>query len=96
MAMTDTPITTTTNPPATVGEQIKAFLGDLARPFAVYAVSGAEAWAIFSGRDAASIGAGGVVLAALFAAKTVEVQQAGKQAAAVSIAQAAGPTSTAP
>ena len=85
--MTDTPITTTVPPPPFI-EQAKGFLGDLARPFAIYAVSAAEGWAIFVGKDSGIITAGGVVLGALFAAKTVEVQQAGKQARDVAVAQA--------
>ncbi|HTK34535.1 MAG TPA: hypothetical protein VL358_04505 [Caulobacteraceae bacterium] len=89
--MTDTPILPSTVPPPTKADQVKGLLGDLARPLVMIMVGGAEAWSIFVGKDAGVVTAGGVVLAALWAAKTLEVQQAGKQDAQVKIAQAATP-----
>lgn len=77
-------------PPAPVRaiDLARTFIGDLARPFAVYVVSAAEAWAILAGKDAGIITAGGVVLGALYAAKTIEVQQADKHARDIAVAQA--------
>jgi hypothetical protein len=74
---------------------LKDFLGDLARPFAIYSVAAAEATAIFKLADAGVITAGGVVLAALYASKTIEVQQAGKHETQVKVAEAKAATAAA-
>lgn len=90
--MTDTPVPLPTVPPPPKIDQVKALIGDLARPFAIYAVAFTTASAIFIGKDVGVITAAGVILAALYGTKTIEVQQAGKQAASVEIAKAASTT----
>jgi hypothetical protein len=92
--MTDTPVQPQTFPPPSNLDQWTASIGNLARPFAVYAIAASTFWAIVSGKDVGSIAAAGTILGALYAAKTVEVQQQGKQAASVEIAKAASPTAT--
>jgi hypothetical protein len=81
---TDTPIAA---PPGAV-DTLKAFIGDLARPFALYAVALATAKVICGGAPADVIGAAGLVLGALYGAKVVENIQQGKHDAQVAVAQA--------
>ena len=68
--MSDTPVSPQTYPPPSRAEVFKSVVGDLARPFAMYAVSAAEAWAILSGKDAASIGAANAANAVLGCSST--------------------------
>lgn len=86
--MTDTPIHPETVPPPRWPDTLKSFIGDLARPFALYSIAGATSWAIFVGKDAGIVTSGGVILALLYGAKAVEIQQQGKRDADVAIAQA--------
>lgn len=80
----DTP---TPRPPDSL-DVFKGFIGDLARPFALYSTSGATAWAIFHKAPADVIGAAGAVVAVLFSAKAAENAYAAKQDANVKVAQA--------
>lgn len=84
---TDTPTVVTVPPPSRM-EQIKAMIGDLARPFAIYSISAATAWSIIAGQTADKIGAAGLIVAALFGAKAYENQQQTKSAAQVEVAKA--------
>ena len=92
---TDTPVNASW-PPATLMEQIKATAGDLARPFVQYAIGGATSAAIIivalrvdNGNDGAIvIGAAGLIVSAIFAAKSIENSQASKHTASVEIAKA--------
>ncbi|HEY1071517.1 hypothetical protein [Brevundimonas sp.] len=90
--MTDTPI----QQPPTRLERVKAFIGDLARPFAIIATSFAASWAtiviayrVENGNDGA-IFIGGVFagVGALYIGKAWEVAKTGKQSAEVEIAKA--------
>lgn len=72
-------------------EQVKTFIGDLARPFALYAIAISTAWAIFRLADPATIAAAGGVLALLYGAKAYEVQQQAKASATVEVAKAQAP-----
>lgn len=83
--MTDTPVPQ----PPTRSERFKAFVGDLARPFAMYSVAGTTSWAIYDhATDATKLTAAGFILAALYGAKSYENGAQAKQAAAVQVAQA--------
>lgn len=93
--MTDTPTQAMTYPPPPRSEVIKAFIGDLARPFAIYVTSAAAAIATVlvafrteNGTDAsillAAVFAG---VGALYGAKSWEVAKTGKQAAEVEVAK---------
>lgn len=96
--MTDTPLQPASSPPVPRSEIVKAFIGDLARPFAIYVTSGAAAIATVmvaarteNGTDAAILlGAVFAGVGALYTAKAWEVAKTGKQAAEVEIARAAG------
>lgn len=96
--MTDTPVQPRTFPPTPKIEVIKAFIGDLARPFAIYVTSGAAAVATImvanrteNGTDAAILlGAVFAGVGAIYTAKSWEVAKTGKQAAEVEIAKAQG------
>lgn len=89
--MTDTPVTY----PVSRLERVKAFIGDLARPFAIIATSAAASIATVivstrteNGNDGAIlIGAIFVGVAALYGAKSWEVAKTSKQAADVEIAK---------
>ena len=78
-------------------DRIKALLGDLARPYALYATATATAYSIFTiapkvtGGEAGAfvIGAAGVILTALYAGKVIENNNTAKRAAEVKIATAA-------
>lgn len=92
--MTDTPVT------APVGrlERAKAFIGDLARPFAIIVTSGAAGWAsvvvayrVENGNDGAILmGAIFAGVGALYIGKAWEVAKTGKQSAEVEIAKVTG------
>lgn len=90
--MTDTPIT----PPATKSERLKAFIGDLARPFAIYvttACAGASfiiiALRVENGNDGAIfLGGVGLIVGALIGARAAENINSAKRSAEVEIAKA--------
>ena len=92
--MTDTPIPD----PPTKGERIKAAVGDLARPFAIYVISaGAAAGVVIvalkveNGNDGAIFyGAVGVLVGLVIGARAVENINTTRQAAKVEIAKATG------
>jgi hypothetical protein len=75
--MTDTPMTSRESPPLPRSEMVKGFIGDLARPFALYAMgSGTCVAAVIgamkcqNGTEASLvIGAAGVVLAGCYGVK---------------------------
>lgn len=102
--MTDTPIAPPTFPPPSKLDQIKAFVGDLARPFAIIAtsLSAAVVPVIVVVRvapdrldliaAAAFIGAIYAGVGGIFWGKAWENAKTGKQAADVEIAKAAAPT----
>lgn len=80
---------TPTPQPPTRSERFKAFIGDLARPFAMYGVAGTTSWGIFDhNTDATKLGAAGLILAALYGAKSYENGTQAKQTATVQVAQA--------
>jgi len=89
--MTDTPVT----PPPTRLERLKAFLGDLARPYAIVVIASATCYAII----AESIGvekltAAGIIITALYASKTIENQTQARAEATQAKATAAIATAT--
>lgn len=96
--MSDTPVLPQSWPPPSRLDQIKAFVGDLARPFAIistsYAASHATiviAYKVGSFSEAAIfIGAVFAGVGALYGAKAWEVARTGKQAADVEIAKTTG------
>jgi hypothetical protein len=101
----DTPIAPKSFPPPSMMDQWKAFIGDLARPFAIYATSGAAALATVAiafknddGFSAAAIFIGAVYagVGALYAGKAWENVKAGKSAADVEIAKAQAQAGTTP
>lgn len=92
--MSDTPVTA----PPTRLERVKAFIGDLARPFAIYVTSAAAAWAtvslsarVNSPEAAVFIGAVLAGVGAIYWGKSWENAKAGKQAAEVQVARAENP-----
>lgn len=97
--MTDTPVTPHTFPPVPASERVKAFLGDLARPFAIIASSAAASWAtVVIAYKVTSFGEAALFIAAVYAgvgalygAKSWEVAKTGKQAAEVEIAKQTTP-----
>lgn len=96
--MSDTPITPPTFPPASPVESIKGLVGDLARPFAIYATSFGAAVATIQIAQKVMDGTTGAIfiaavftgVGALYGAKAWETAQTGKQAASVQIAQVTG------
>jgi hypothetical protein len=78
--MIDTPVTPRDVPPVYASERVKAFIGDLARPFAIIATSFSAAWAtivisskVENGNDGAIFaGAYFLGVATLYGAKAVE------------------------
>ena len=97
--MPDTPMRERTFPPPTRLEQIKSFVGDLARPFAIIATSLSAAistviiaWKVEAFEGAAIfIGAVYVGVGGIYTAKAWEAVSAGKRAADVEIAKASTP-----
>jgi hypothetical protein len=75
--MTDTPVTPRDVPPVHASELIKAFIGDLARPFALYATGGGTAAATVIGamkcedgtQASLVIGAAGLILGGMYGVK---------------------------
>lgn len=100
--MTDTPVLPQTWPPPSRIDQVKSFVGDLARPFAIisssYAASHATiviAYKVNSFSEAAIfIGAVFAGVGALYGAKAWEVARTGKQATELEIAKVAAPAQT--
>jgi len=101
--MTDTPVTATQVPPVPTSERIKAFIGDLARPFAIIATSYAAAHAtvviankVENGNDGAIFaGAYFLGVATLYGAKAIEAINTTRARRDVDVAQVnAGSTTT--
>lgn len=92
--MTDTPINTREVPPIPRSEMIKAFIGDLARPFAIIVTSYAAAHAtvviaskVENGNDGAIFaGAYFLGVATLYGAKAIEAINAGRHKRDVDVA----------
>lgn len=86
-------------PPISRLESVKALIGDLARPYVQYAIGTATSAAIIivaikadNGNDGAIvIGAAGLIVGTIFAAKSLENSQASKHTASVEIAKAIPP-----
>lgn len=95
MTLSDTPAAAPTWPPPTRAEQIKAFIGDLARPFAIISTSaGASVATVIIAQKvtgfaeaALFIGAVFTGVGALYTAKAWEVARTGKHAAEVEVAK---------
>lgn len=64
------------------------FIGEVARPWCLIVAGTAFAWAVFDGKDAAIITAGGVILLGLYGAKAAEVAFGAKKDADVKVAEA--------
>lgn len=83
--MTDTPVIPREEPPVPRSEMVKAFIGDLARPFAIISTSFAASWAtiviagkVENGNDGAIFaGAYFLGVGTLFLGKAVEAIKAG-------------------
>jgi len=97
----DTPIAPKGFPPPSRADQVKSFIGDLARPFAIYVTSGAAALATGTiafknddGFSAAAIFIGAVYagVGALYGAKAWEVAKGKTADAEVAKAQASAGT----
>lgn len=79
--MSDTPVTPRDKPPVPRSEMVKSFIGDLARPFAIYSTSLAAsvativvAFKVEDGNDGAiALGAVGVLVLGIYGAKAWEV-----------------------
>jgi hypothetical protein len=92
--MTDTPVNPRDVPPVHVSERVKAFIGDLARPFAIIATSYAAAHAtiiiaskVENGNDGAIFaGAYFLGVATLYGAKAVEAINAARTRRDVDVA----------
>ena len=97
----DTPIAAPTTPPPSTLDEIKGFVGDLARPFAIIVTSASASTATViialnnkDGFSAAAIFIGAVFtgVVGLFGAKAWENAQQAKQTANVAVAQAQSTT----
>jgi hypothetical protein len=92
--MTDTPVIQREVPPIPKSEMIKAFIGDLARPFAIISTSFAASWAtiviaskVENGNDGAIFaGAYFLGVGTLFLGKAVEAINAGRHRRDVDVA----------
>jgi hypothetical protein len=71
-------------------QRLVGSVGDLARPFAIYAVAAGTAYCMAT-RDAVAIGASGAVLSSLYFAKAYENSVQSKATADVAKAQATNP-----
>lgn len=93
--MTDTPVLPREKPPVPASEMVKAFIGDLARPFAIIATSYAAAHAtvvisskVENGNDGAIFaGAYFLGVATLYGAKAVEAINSARAKRDVDVAQ---------
>lgn len=103
--MTDTPVNPRDVPPVPKSESVKAFIGDLARPFAIISTSFAASWAtvvisykVENGNDGAIFaGAYFLGVGTLFLGKAVEAINASRTKRDVDVAQVnATGTTTAP
>lgn len=98
MTFVDTPLDPSYPRPSML-DQVKGLIGDLARPFGLYALGSALAAAVViialkveNGNDGAIfIGAVGIVFGGAYGFRAWENVQAAKQAANVEVAKAAGP-----
>lgn len=94
--MTDTPVIPRERPPVPRSEMVKAFIGDLARPFAIYVLAYAAMRAIIivarkveNGNDGAIfLGAVGVLVTGIYLGKAWENVKTSKHAADVETAKA--------
>ena len=72
-------------------DQIKSAIGDLGRPFCLYALAGSSAWGLLAGNVSADkLGLALAAVGAMYGAKAYEAHAATKANAAVEIAKAAG------
>jgi len=93
--VTDTPVTPVEVPPVPTSERVKAFIGDLARPFAIIATSYAAAHAtvviaskVENGNDGAIFaGAYFLGVATLYGAKAIEAINTARARRDVDVAQ---------
>lgn len=88
--------------PPSPSDLVKAFIADLARPYAVYAVGTATsiaivrlAWIITGSEAAVYIGAVGIIILGLYGAKVYENTKAAKHDAEIKVAQAQAAPGTA-
>lgn len=92
--MTDTPVTPREQPPVPRSEMVKAFIGDLARPFAIISTSFGATWAtiviagkVENGNDGAIFaGAYFLGLGTLYLGKAVEAINASRTRRDVDVA----------
>lgn len=97
--ITDTPVTPITAPPVSRLDRFKAFVGDLARPWAIVSISSATAAAIVIAalrcedgtQGGIVIGAAGLIVGGMYGFKEWGNTVSGKQAANVAIAQTEQP-----
>lgn len=102
--MTDTPVNARDVPPVPKSEMVKAFIGDLARPFAIISTAFAASWAtiviaykVENGNDGAIFaGAYFLGVGTLFLGKAVEAIKAGGHKRDVDVAQVNATGSTEP
>lgn len=95
VTVTDTPVVPRDKPPTRASEMVKAFIGDLARPFNQYVIGGSTAIAIVIGANkiddatggAIYIAAVGAIATAIYGIKAVENIKSGNQSRDVAIAQ---------
>lgn len=71
----------------TLWQRVAWFAGEVARPYCLIAVGTSTAWTIFDGKDAAVIGAAGLILAGLYGARAIESGFQSKKAADVETAR---------
>lgn len=88
-AAADTPIAKPTFPRASRVDQVKGFIGDLARPFALISVSGSCAAGLLEGSVTADkLGLALTAMAAMYGAKAWEAHGVAKAGADVEMAKA--------
>jgi len=100
--MTDTPVLPREVPPIHMSERVKAFIGDLARPFAIISTSFAASWAtivisskVENGNDGAIFaGAYFLGVGTLYLGKAVEAINTARARRDVDVAQANAGTPT--
>lgn len=96
MTVTDTPIASPGYPPASAADQTKGFIGDLARPFALIALSGScAAGLLLANVTADKLGLALTAMAAMYGAKAWETRAVAKSGADVEMAKAAAGSPTA-